>query len=238
MSDVPIKLTEGINLLPGTVRGIHGAKVVDRHKAQSLSWDRYVRLRAAAKALQEISPPASVVLDAGGYDGALAFFLPDHAVDVIDPATTGGDILHIPVADRAYAAVSAIDVLEHVPPNNRASALQELARVAAHHVVINYPCLESKEAQELALQLTNNPLIREHVEWELPDSNWVLAEMKKHGFNGTVIPHTSIAIWLGQYTALNAVPSMAEHLNRHLVKYYSEEPSSIPLYHLVVCSRP
>jgi hypothetical protein len=237
MPKIPIKLTEGITLSPGQVRGIHRANVIAHDKAESLSWDRYVRLRAAAKAIRENAPPGSAVLDAGGYDGALAFFLPDHTVDVIDPATTGGDILRIPVSDRAYPVVAAIDVLEHVPPDNRAAALHELIRVADGHIVLNYPSRDSKEAQILALQLTNNPLIREHVEWELPDSNWVVAEMTKHGFVAHVIPHTSVAIWISQYTALNAAPTMAEQLNRHLVKYYAEEPSSIPLYHLVVCSR-
>lgn len=87
------------------------------------------------------------------------------------------------------------------------------------------------------LKLTNNALIKEHVQWELPDSNWVLNELAKYGFNGNVIPHTSVAIWLGQYVTLNLVPDIANELNRHLVENYAQEPYSRALYHLIVCTR-
>jgi len=220
-------------LEPGELKGVARVVVDDVSAKNELSWDRFVRLKRAAEATVRTS--ATTILDAGGYDGAIAFFLTDAVIDVIDPATTGGSVLEIPAADSSYDAVVAVDVLEHIEPKDRAKALSEFARVARQSVILNYPCRESKQAQELALKLTNNSLVREHVEWELPDSDWVLGELAKYGFKGKVHPHTSIAIWLGQYVTLNLVPEAAKELNRHLVGHHTEEPTTKPLYHLLVC---
>ncbi len=251
-TEIPIKFVDGVELIPKTA-GICKVVVSDYAAKMDLSWDRFVRLNAAAKAL--VASEAKTILDAGGFDGALGFFLsavePDldaktHfdepkdlgvQIDVIDPATTGGSVLEIPAADGCYDAVVAVDVLEHIDPKDRAKALAEFARVARKHVILNYPCQDSRDAQELVLKLTNNPLIKEHVQWKLPDSDWVLGEMNKYGFEGTVTAHTSIAIWLGQYVTLNLVPDEALELNRHLIENYSQEPCGKALYHLVVCRR-
>lgn len=145
--------------------------------------------------------------------------------------------MQIAAENESYDAVIAIDVLEHIEPVQRKHVISELSRVASKYLVLNYPSSESKEAQKLALRLTNNQLIREHVEWELPDSNWVLEELSKHGFSGTITMHTSIAVWLGQFVTLNLLPEQARELNRHLVAHYADEPTSQPLYHLVVSER-
>lgn len=210
--------------------------VIENDSAKhDLSWDRFVRLNAAAHAALETG--AKTILDAGGYDGALAFFLEGISIDLIDPATTGGSVLHIPAEAGSYDAVVAVDVLEHIEPQSRSRALAEFARVARDYIVLNYPCSESKDAQKLVLELTNNSLIREHVEWDLPDTDRVLRELATLGFTGKLIPHTSIAVWLGQYVALNLAPDTAKPLNQHLIANYAHEPFSKPLYHLLVCKR-
>lgn len=235
MATVPIKFTDGVELRMTHVEGIAAVSVTDHSASKKLSWDRFVRLKTAAEALP--SGCCSKALDAGGYDGALAFFLHDVTVDVIDPATTGGSISKIPVEDAFYDAVFAVDVLEHIEPNERAGVLSELARVSRKYVILNYPCRSSAEAQKLALKLTNNALIREHVEWELPDSDWVLSELNRHGFSGFTKQHTNIGIWLGQYILLNLEPKQSIALNRYLIENFADEPFSKPLYHLVVCEK-
>ncbi len=234
---VPIESIEGVELDLQDGSSIGRARVLDASASSLLSWDRFVRLKASAEAIKKLVSSPAKLLDAGGYDGALALFLPNYQIDVIDPATTGGSVLNIPALDRSYDAIVAVDVLEHIEPNSRASALAEFARVAASHIVLNYPCRDSKEAQELALKLTNNALIVDHVRWELPDSDWVLSELAKFGFKGSIVPHTSIAIWLGQYLTLNLMVEAAKDLNRHLIANYADEPCSRSLYHLVFCGR-
>lgn len=233
---VPINAIEGVVLdFHENNRQLATARVLDASAKLNLSWDRFVRLKAVAEVISDRS--SARLLDAGGYDGALALFLPHQEIDVIDPATTGGSVLEIPALNGSYDNVVAVDVLEHIPPDDRGRALAELARVAKRLLVLNYPCQDSKSAQELAFKLTHNALIKEHVQWDLPDSNWVLGELANYGFKGKVITHTSIAIWLGQYVTLNLVPTATKELNRHLLENYAEEPCTKALYHLVICER-
>lgn len=234
---IPIKLTGGVELVSTTTPGVCNARVFDATTKTSLPWDRYVRLKAASDTLNRLAGPNSKVIDVGGYDGALALFLPTHHIDVIDPATTGACSLKVSLPDLSYEVVTAIDVLEHIEPTARTAFLQELARMAKSHVILNYPSAESKAAQELVLKATNNSLIREHVEWDLPDTAWVVATMQKLGFNASVIAHSSLAVWVGQYLTLNLAPDAGQELNRYLVQHHSDEPFAVSLYHLVVCER-
>ena len=142
-----------------------------------------------------------------------------------------------PAEDCSYELAAAIDILEHIVPPERLRALKELARIARRYVVLNYPCRRSTEAQELVLKATNNALIREHVQWELPDTDWVLATMTELGFRSYSVAYGSLAVWLGQYLTLNLAPKAAQELNRYLVEHHADEPFTVPLYHLVICER-
>lgn len=234
---VPINSIIGVELETTDTPGICKVVVKDRSTKSALSWDRFVRLKAASEAIAQNVGRETTILDVGGFDGALALFLPDYEIDLIDPATTGASLLQQPADALSYDAVTAIDALEHIAPEERDHALQELARIARKLIVLNYPCRETTEAQKLVLKATNNPLIREHVEWELPDTDNVVALMQGLDFSTKVMPHASLAVWLGQYLTLNLAPEVAQEMNRYLTDHHSDEPFSTPLYHLVVCSR-
>lgn len=61
--------------------------------------------------------------------------------------------------------------------------------------------------------------------------------MEELGFSAKLIPHSSLAVWMGQYLTMNLAPDAAKEMNRYLVDHQSDEPFSTPLYHLVVWSR-
>lgn len=236
--NLPLVHAEGISLARTDCDGISHVRVVDKEVKNRLPWDRFVRLQAAAEQIKTSQFKACSILDVGGYEGALAFFLDgDHSVDVLDPETTGGTATSINAADLSYEVVTAVDVLEHITPEQRKTALSECARVASRLLVLNYPCRESSPAQELMLKFTDNAFVRQHVEWELPDSNWVVNELAEAGFDCQIIPHTNVAIWLGQYLVQNLLPDVASALNSLLVTSYSTEPFNVALYHLVVAKR-
>lgn len=234
---VPIESIAGVELIPSGSSGISKVLVHDPQKRFALSWDRFVRLKAAAEAIANVANKGIKILDVGGYDGALGLFLPGYELDLIDQATTGASLLDKTLSTSSYDVVAAIDALEHIAPEQREEALEDLARVASKWIVLNYPCVETRDAQRLVFNATNNQLIKEHVEWELPSTDWVLSVMENLGFSGRVIPHSSLAVWLGQYLTLNLSPEKAQELNRYLVEHHSEEPFSVPLYHLLVCGR-
>lgn len=234
---IPIRITEGIELVETERKGIAKARVINQHSKEDLSWDRFVRLNAVAELIRVRHPVTKKILDVGGFDGALAFFLPDHDIEILDPATTGGSILSMPADDREYDLVVAIDLLEHIEPKSRNKALEELARACKNHLILNYPRQESKDSQKLVLELTQNSLIKEHVEWELPNTAKVLETLHLFGFRGSHQSHTSIATWMGQYLLLNFLPEQSKPFNRHLNKYFTEESSTAYLYDLVSCER-
>lgn len=234
---VPIRKIEGVDLLPTETKAVYRVEVTNAEARMNLSWDRYVRLRAAADAIKGLTPQETSILDVGGYDGALALFLSDYRLHLIDPATTGASILDGPIRNQSYDIITAIDVLEHIAPADRYTALQELSRMARRFVVLNYPCRQTSEAQALLLKATSNPLIKEHVQWELPDTDWVCSTMERFGFTAKTKEHSSLAIWLGQYLALNLAPEAAIALNQYLIQHHADEPFSTPLYHLVVCEK-
>jgi hypothetical protein len=228
-------MADGVELVPTQVEGVAHVRVHNHDLQNELSWDRYVRLKAAADAIKRLVDPNMRILDVGGYDGALALFLPNYQVDLIDPATTGGSLLHAPVEDQSYDLTVSVDVLEHIEATQRELALTELARITRRYLVLSYPCRETTKAQKIVLKATNNALIREHVEFGLPDSAWVLRTLGEHGFEGTVQPYGCMTMWIGQYLALHlAPPAVAKDLNRFLIDNHAGENSSKPLYHLLV----
>lgn len=234
---LPLKLCNGIELLPTDRAGVSEARITNRDAMLTLSWDRFARLKAIATSIVFHAISKTTILDAGGFDGALAFFLPEHKIHVVDPATTGASILEIPAANQEYEVVVSVDVLEHIEPMCRQKALEEVTRVCNRYLFLNYPRKESKEAQEIVFKLTKNPLIEEHVKWDLPDTAAVLQSLTRLGFEGSCSPHTSIAIWMGQYLLLNLLPEQSKSLNEFLVQNFSDEICSSALYDLICAER-
>jgi hypothetical protein len=74
----PIKVIAGLELDLPEGKLIAFARVLDAAAKFDLSWDRFVRLKAAAEAVCKVVEPPARLLDVGGYDGALALFLPEY----------------------------------------------------------------------------------------------------------------------------------------------------------------
>lgn len=233
--DIKLDFNPGIELQSTTTPGISRAVTVDIERRFELTWDRFNRLHHTAKAVRRYIQQGTRILDVGGYDGALALFLPEFSVDVIDPITTGGSGLSIP--EGTYPAVVAIDALEHIEPEQRETFLSEVTNTTSHHCFINFPARRTAEAQKLVYELTSNPLVKEHVIWELPEGNDVSSYLERAGFLCEVIEHTSLSQWLAQYLLQSVAPDLAARVNQHLLNQHLDEPVGIALYDLVVGTR-
>jgi len=86
--------------------------------------------------------PAASVLDVGGRPGLLAPRLPAARVttaNVEPPADVLVTGPELPFLDRAFDVAVSVDVLEHLPPEDREPHLRELVRVARRRVVVCCP---------------------------------------------------------------------------------------------------
>lgn len=237
MTDTDIKLTfnPGVDLQATANPGIAHAVVHDEQKRFDLTWDRFSRLYRTAEAVKERIAEGTSILDVGGFDGALALFLPQYSLDIIDPVSTGGSGLNIDV--DAYEVVVSIDALEHVAPDQRRKFMTELMRVTGKWCFINYPARRTAEAQKLVYSLTDNPLVKEHVVWQLPSSDEVTELLAKSGFDTEVLEHTSLSQWVSQYLLQTLAPESGAAVNSYLLKSHMEDQIGLALYDLVLGRR-
>ena len=235
-NDIRLVLNPGVELERTNTPGVARAVIVDATRTAELTWDRFARLSRTAEAIKQRIPKGLRILDIGGFDGALALFLPNHQVDVIDPITTGGTGLELKSID-SYPVIVSIDALEHIEPERRELFLDGTMKLSEQHYFINFPARRSTPAQRLVYELTDNPLVREHVMWLLPCSDEIVSYMETRGFTADVIEHTSTAQWVSQYMLQSVAQEIASATNSYLWQQHKDDPAGVPLYDLLIGER-
>ncbi|MDH3936014.1 MAG: class I SAM-dependent methyltransferase [candidate division Zixibacteria bacterium] len=124
------------------------------------------------------------ILDLGGLSGKLRHFLKasDSSIDVAN-ISGKADITYdgktLPVADNEYDCVVSLDVLEHVPPDQRSDFLKEVLRVTSRYLFLSTP-YKSQLHLKLERRLfdlhrrafhTDHPFLKEHLVNGLVDEN-------------------------------------------------------------------
>jgi len=91
----------------------------------------------------------------------------------------------LPFRDRSVQAVVCLDLLEHLPAEDRRGVLSELLRVAGPHLVLGFPSGPEAERAERALDRLHrrrsgysHPWLGQHLAHGLPDSAAVAAELR------------------------------------------------------------
>jgi hypothetical protein len=232
--DIKLDLNPGVELRE-PFAGIARAVVIDATRRFELSWDRFIRLHNTAVAVAKRVKEATAILDVGGFDGSLAMFLPEFPIDVIDPITTGGS--GVSISSDPYEVVVSIDAVEHVPPDDRKSFLEQVSNASKHKCFINFPARHTLRAQRLIYELTDNPLVKEHVEWQLPDRDEVRELLEKNGFHVETIGYASLAQWVSQYMLQTVSPETAAKVSKYLFEEHLSEPVGVWLYDLLIGTR-
>lgn len=239
IAKTPIEAQKNVELIECGIDGAREARILT-HDTSNLEWDRFMRISKVAERVKALElPDKTVILDVGGFDGTFALFVPKLRVYVIDPETTGGSGMALPFPDNAFEVVTCIDALEHLPQQDRPKLLKELLRVTKSRLFINFPEAKSTKAQEQVLALIPNRFIKEHVNYQLPIHDEVVALIKK--INPSVkieaYPHTNFYVWAPWYVLFHSVKPSGVTIS-HFLKAHSKDVNSPPfLYDLLDCRK-
>lgn len=131
------------------------------------------------------------ILDVGGYQGKLSWFLPQHTkLTILDlkpapeQANTNyvqGDAKTLPFPDGHFDLVISSDTLEHIDAADRAQVVAEMFRVSRRHVILAAPfdSIYNRKAEEFIntqfKQYTghDHPFLIEHIQNGLPDADQI-----------------------------------------------------------------
>lgn len=231
----------------------------------TLPFDLYDRYTLAARAAAIVAPDAKRLLDVGGTMGMggahLAWtgdFFPGMTVEVVDarpvdhPAHRALDPqAPLPYPDAAFPIVTALDVLEHVPPAQRDAWLGELWRVTERVLLLANPFATTgvREADEYLFELIRtrygyeHQFLAEHLRHGHPDLEATRRFFVERGASVAVLPSGYLPAWTLLQT-LNAWLSHPEQdqtyafANRLANRALGLASTAAPAYrHLLVIDR-
>ncbi len=222
------------------------------------SFDRYARYSAIVRAIRaNAEQPPLAVLDVGDNSGWLLTFDPELApisVDVVpnpDPLdgtrTVMGDGARLPIRDRGVDVAVTSDALEHLPPEDRAALLRELARVSDVVVVaapFDTPGVAGAEEfvrrYVVAATGAGQDQLDEHAAHGLPSLDDAVATLQHAGLQVATAGNGNLQDWLlvmllkqqlGSTSALDDLDGGVDVLYNMLLAARSQVP---PFYRYVL----
>lgn len=184
-----------------------------------IEFDQYHRYGAAAMLLKPLLNPVgrpAQILEIGSNElNWLEAFLEPYPVmvtraDVEDHADAAAPFLHIPkdgplpCADQSFDFVVALEVLEHIPQEDRLFHVGEWARVARKGLILSCPQNRRSVRQaEYRLDQAHrrrhgrpHPWLREHQQFGIPSKAEVRSIFHKLGLTAHVFGNAPLAEWL------------------------------------------
>jgi hypothetical protein len=160
------------------------AFLADRVLSAPDTWERHLIVADL------VGSPVDLV-DVGGLPGQLASYLPDTrvlAVNVQEPADLIVPMDALPFTDGAFEASTSLDVLEHVPPDDRTRFVGEMLRVTRRRSVLCCPLgsPEHREAEEeiqgwyRSVAGDGHPWLEDHLSKGLPTLDELRAAYSDH----------------------------------------------------------
>lgn len=224
------------------------------------SFDIYQRYRMVSDIVKSLSTGRRItILDVGGGDDYLQKFIPEAKVFVIDQTPMAGfdrvikgDAGALPFPDKSVDFAVCVDVIEHVPDQQRPQVVSELKRVSREGVIIASPFATEgvREAEEIADRFYRtflgrpNPWLIEHRECGLPDLEWLVGSLRESGDHVVALPNGYLPRWSQMILAAflsereegeaDSYRRLCTFYNRYIYPLDNREPS---YRHVVVSTR-
>lgn len=216
----------------------------DQELKQKYSFDRYGRYAMMRDVINANRKEGETfrILDVGGRDNILRFFLPNDEVQYLDPLVPEnerdeyfieGDGCDIPLEDNAFDWLVSGDVLEHIPEELRTKFIDEQIRVAKRGAMIVAPFYspEAEQAEKNANQSyvilsdgKEHPWLTEHLAIGLPRPDRVEVHLAKTSVPFHVLYNNDVLLWsviMGMYFVFehNNNPEITALVNEFNVFY-------------------
>ena len=219
-----------------TERGGKGGLV---ESSKSMIFDQYSRYKACSDLLRQAGITAgSTILDIGSRPECLfGRFLPDMMTSFVDPLIPlgsgahriTGNVLAEELDGRSFDCVTAVDVLEHVPPEHRRPFLERVSSLGRNILVLGFPTSDSSDGYETDQVIDEEyrkvaglgySWLREHYENGLPTLSTTIEQLKGLGWHCQAVGHGHTP-WLRELLAF--VICILDHPNlKDLVLEISE----------------
>ncbi len=224
--------------------------------------DQYQRYRIAADAVNALREGrrGMKILEVGGYPPRLGHFLPDDQVLVTDtveaeePGYMRADAMSLPFGDKSFDGAISLDVLEHIPPEEREGFIAEVARVAGSFLVIAAPFDDGNGiisgAEEAIFEFVRenhdyeHEYLQQHIRYGLPGIEDTIKYFHKEGWHIHTLGNGYFPHWLSmillEYTSeidskLEIIrDKLREYMNYHFYTHDNREPA---YRHAIVASR-
>jgi len=188
-------------------RGALLARLAARDEAaggrRGVALDQLVRYVPVLELVRETD--GSTLLDVGSGSAGLAPWLgPEWSITAVDESFSDyggaiapladdarrleGDARELPFEDRTFDVTVAIDMVEHVPPDDRARVLSELGRVTARRLIVagptGEPALDADRrlAHQVSKRGVRPPVwLEDHLAHGFPEREEIAAALRPHG---------------------------------------------------------
>lgn len=237
---------------------------------ESLPFDQFQRYRVVQAAVRHLRAGRAgplEVLDLGGHayslDGTRSILpirlcLPEDDTYVVDvqacdaPKYVRGSGTGLPFAAGSFDVVVSCDTLEHVPPGERGSFVEELLRVSRDYVILIAPFFQetTRLAEEILDQFVTktlgvvHPALREHLDRGLPSREEMEGFLKGSDLDFVDFPSGYVYHWLTMMIAKHYLLSIPDSVEMHKMidafynGYFAEGDERPPGYrHVYIVSR-
>lgn len=225
----------------------------DRFMPSSIIFDQFSRYKACSDLIRRARfVSGETVLDIGsGPECLFGQFIPEGKITYLDPLIEDGQVVRKIKGDvfvkeldgKCFDYVTAVDVLEHVPPDCRQAFIERLSSLGQKALILGFPASDSTDAAIVDRALEekyrnifkkNYSWLEEHNEYGLPSLASTVEKLQKLGWHCQTVGHGH-APWLKEFlgfviciweipTLRKIVLDVSERFNRCLYAYDFRAP--------------